>query len=200
MNPKQTPSQTVGPFFHYGLNPVEANYPHSQIAGSCLVTPDTQGEHIRVTGQVLDGQGDAVEDALVEIWQANAAGRFRHPNDQRTGRLLDPAFSGFGRCGTGVRKDRRYSFETIKPGSAQPGHAPFITVTVLMRGLLNHVYTRVYFEDEDQANATDPVLRKVDRERRRTLLARRVVAVSGLVEYVFNIHMQGDQETVFFDF
>lgn len=198
MDPKQTPSQTVGPFFHYGLNPIEANYPHTQIAGSCLVTPDTQGEHVFLTGRVLDGKGDPVEDALIEIWQANAAGRFRHPNDQRTSRALDPTFSGFGRCGTGARSGCSYGFQTVKPGSAQSGHAPFISVTVFMRGLLNHAYTRVYFEDEAEANAADPVLRKVNEGRRQTLLARRVETAGG-VEYLFDIHMQGDRETVFFD-
>lgn len=198
MNLKQTPSQTIGPFFHYGLNPVEASYPHTQIAGSCLISPDTQGERIHLTGRVFDGKGVAVEDALVEIWQANAAGRYRHPNDQREGRALDQTFSGFGRCGTGVREDCRFSFDTIKPGSGQAGRAPFISVTVFMRGLLSHVYTRVYFDDEAEANAADPVFSKVIAERRQTLLAGRHETRGG-VEYVFDIHMQGDRETVFFD-
>src|SRR5680860_765924 len=188
MSPKQTPSQTIGPFFHYGLNPVEANYPHTQIAGSCLVSPETEGECIRLTGRVFDGKGVAVEDALVEIWQANAAGRYQHPNDARVGRALDHSFSGFGRCGTGAQEDGRFSFLTIKPGSGQAGHAPFISVTVFMLGLLNHVYTRVYFDDEVEANAADPVFRNIDEERRSTLLARRCDSPAG-VEYVFDIHM-----------
>lgn len=199
MSPEQTPSQTIGPFFHYGLNPVEANYPHTQIADSCLVSPQTLGERIRLTGRVFDGKGVAVEDALVEIWQANAAGRYRHPNDARAGRALDQHFIGFGRCGTGATEDGRFTFNTIKPGSGQAGYAPFISVTVFMRGLLNHVYTRVYFDDEGAANATDPVFCGVEEERRPTLLARRCDTSDG-VEYVFDIHMQGDRETVFFDF
>jgi protocatechuate 3,4-dioxygenase alpha subunit len=198
MSPRQTPSQTIGPFFHYGLNPVEANYPHSQIAGHCLVSDKTLGEHIRVTGRVFDGKGAVIEDALLEIWQANAAGRYAHPGDARSNRALDPHFHGFGRCGTGANEQSRFAFSTIKPGAAQPGHAPFISVTVFMRGLLNHVYTRIYFDDEAAANAEDPVFSGVDSERQMTLLAKRCETPAG-IEYRFDIHMQGDQETVFFD-
>lgn len=198
MDGKQTPSQTVGPFFHYGLNPVESNYPYTQIASATLVGPQTLGERIRLTGRVFDGEGKAVEDALIEIWQANAAGRFRHPNDQRTDRPLDPAFNGFGRCGTDAREDCGFCFETIKPAAAISGQAPFISVIVLMRGLLSHTYTRIYFSDEEEANRQDPVLSRVDTDRRETLLAVRNDASNG-VEYVFDIYMQGKQETVFFD-
>lgn len=198
MSEQQTPSQTIGPFFHYGLNPFEANYPHTQIAGSRLVTPDTQGERICLSGRVLDGQGRPVEDALIEIWQANAVGRYHHPNDAREARPLDPHFQGFGRCGTGANEEARFAFATIKPGSDQPGHAPFIHVTVFMRGLLNHLYTRVYFDDEVEANAADPVLSNIEAERQSTLLAKRCPHPGG-TEYVFDIHMQGRQETVFFD-
>jgi len=198
MRIKQTPSQTIGPFFHYGLNPLEANYPHTQITGSCLVSPKIEGERIRLTGRVFDGKGVVVEDALVEIWQANAAGRYRHPGDTRVDRALDHDFSGFGRCGTGMHEGCHFSFYTIKPGSGQVGHAPFISVTLFMRGLLNHVYTRVYFDDEVAANAADPVFSSVDEERQSTILAKRRDSREG-VEYVFDIHMQGDQETVFFN-
>jgi protocatechuate 3,4-dioxygenase alpha subunit len=194
----QSPSQTIGPFFHYGLNPVEANYPHTQIANHCLVSEQTQGERLSLTGRVFDGKGVVVEDALVEIWQANAAGRYRHPNDARSQRALDPHFQGFGRCGTGASDDGRFVFKTIKPGPDQPGNAPFISVTVFMRGLLNHVYTRVYFDDEVDANATDPVLSRTEAGRKVTLLAKCCNTPDGL-EYTFDIHMQGEQETVFFD-
>lgn len=199
MSLKQTPSQTIGPFFHYGLTALESIYPFTQIAGNCLVSPQTTGERIRLTGRVFDGKNVVVDDALIEIWQANAAGRYRHPNDGRAGGVeSNHDFSGFGRCSTGSQEDGRFSFDTIKPGSGQAGQAPFIAVTIFMRGLLNHVYTRVYFDDETDANATDPVFRMVEAERQSTLLARRHDTSDG-VEYVFDIHMQGAQETVFFD-
>ena len=198
MSYQQTPSQTIGPFFHYGLNPVQANYPHTQIAGNSLVSSHTQGERIRLTGRIFDGEGVPVEDALIEIWQANANGRYHHPNDARKDRPLDPHFRGFGRCGTGADDGSRFVFATIKPGSDQPGHAPFIHVTVFMRGLLNHVYTRIYFDDEAEANAIDPLLSSLEPSRRDTLLAKRYQSLGG-TEYVFDIHMQGRQETVFFD-
>lgn len=139
-----------------------------------------------------------MDDALIEIWQANAAGRYRHPHDARDVHAPDHTFNGFGRCSTGAREDGRFSFKTIKPGSGQAGHAPFISVTIFMRGLLNHVYTRVYFEDETVANAADPVFRTIEPERQPTLLARRRDSSDG-IEYVFDIHMQGAEETVFFD-
>jgi protocatechuate 3,4-dioxygenase alpha subunit len=195
---KQTPSQTIGPFFAHSLTAMESGYPHSQVADANLVGADTQGERIRLTGRVFDGSGEAVDDALIEIWQANANGRFNHPNDQRVGRPLDLTFKGFGRSGTGRRGDRRFCFETIKPGAAQAGHAPFISIIVFMRGLLAHAYTRVYFGDEREANTADPVLGHIDPERQPTLIATRQETGTG-VEYIFDIHMQGDRETVFFD-
>ncbi len=198
MTMKQTPSQTVGPYFAYGLTAQQYHYNHGQVAGSQLVRGEVQGERIRLTGKVYDGEGMAIDDAMIEIWQANAAGRFHHPLDQRADRTLDPGFLGFGRCGTGTQDDLSFVFDTVKPGAAQDGHAPFITVVVLLRGLLSHAYTRVYFEDEGSANDADPVLNKVPAERRPTLLAKRVETGTG-VEYRFDIHMQGDRETVFFE-
>ncbi|MBM7456629.1 protocatechuate 3,4-dioxygenase alpha subunit [Oceanisphaera litoralis] len=198
MTMKQTPSQTVGPYFAYGLTPQQYHYPFSQIAGSQLVQGEVKGERIRITGQVFDGQGERVDDAMIEIWQANAAGRFKHPLDQRAERPLDDGFLGFGRCGTGTSTDQSFSFDTVKPGAAQDGHAPFITVVVFLRGLLSHAYTRIYFADEAAANEADPVLNKVPAERRQTLIAHRADTATG-VEYRFDIHMQGPQETVFFD-
>lgn len=198
MTMKQTPSQTVGPYFAYGLTAQQYHYPYSQVAGSQLVKGKVKGERIRITGQVFDGLGAVVDDAMIEIWQANAAGRFNHPLDNRADRPLDEGFLGFGRCGTGTSTDLSFSFDTVKPGAAQNGHAPFITVVVFLRGLLSHAYTRVYFADEAAANEADPVLNQVPAERRQTLIAQRKETGTG-VEYRFDIHMQGDQETVFFE-
>lgn len=195
---KQTPSQTVGPYFAYGLTAQQYSYGNTQVADNQLVKGDLDGERMRLVGKVFDGNGDAVDDALIEIWQANAAGRFNHPLDQRSNRALDTNFLGYGRCGTGTRSDLSFSFDTIKPGAAQEGHAPFITVVVMMRGLLSHAFTRVYFSDETNANQTDPVLSKVCASRQATLIAQRKETGTG-PEYHFDIHMQGAQETVFFD-
>jgi protocatechuate 3,4-dioxygenase alpha subunit len=183
--PGLTPSQTVGPYFHVGL-PFET--------GASLVTEATLGRRIRIEGTVRDGAGSPVPDALVEIWQANAAGAYRHPSDDR-GVVLDPAFDGFGRCPTD--SDGRFTFDTIKPG-AVPDHlgrpqAPHVLVCLSARGLLLHLYTRIYFEDE-LGNSEDPVLGVIPEARRRTLVASR----SGET-YRFDIHLQGPDETVFFD-
>jgi protocatechuate 3,4-dioxygenase alpha subunit len=188
--PAPTPSQTVGPFFHDALLRDGA-----QIA--TLVTPATLGERIRVEGRVLDGDGAGVPDALLEIWQANAAGRYRHPLDTRD-LPLDPAFAGFGRTGTDA--EGRFWFDTIRPGAvpfdAATLQAPHISVAVFGRGLLNHLFTRLYFAD-DPAAAADPVLLRVPAERRATLLAARQDR-DGLPVYTFNIVLQGRGETVFF--
>ncbi len=192
---RQTPSQTVGPFFAYGLTPAQYGYPHNSIAGPVLVEPATSGQRIRLTGQVLDGAGVPIPDALIELWQADGQGRFAHPADPRGSNI---GFIGFGRCGTGTDPSHRYWFDTIKPGAAGPGEAPFLSLIVLMRGLLSHAYTRVYFADEVTANASDPVLVSVPPERRATLLARPEDLPGGRV-YHFDIHMQGPAETVFFD-
>ncbi|MDQ2717008.1 MAG: protocatechuate 3,4-dioxygenase subunit alpha [Chloroflexota bacterium] len=186
-----TGSQTVGPFFSPALLREDARR-------NVLTQPETAGERIRIEGRVLDGAGAPVPDAMVEIWQANAHGRYHHPADQ--GPVpLDPTFSGFGRSGTG--DDGGYWFETIKPGpvpfDAQRMQAPHICVTVFSRGLLNHLVTRLYFADEP-ANAQDPVLQRVPNERQATLLARREHAGTAIV-YRFDIIMQGAGETVFFN-
>ena len=186
-----TPSQTVGPFFSPSLLRDDA-------PGNVLVQPETVGERIRIEGRVLDGDGAPVGDALVEIWQANSHGRYRHPADTQE-LPLDLAFGGFGRCGT--EEDGRYWFETIKPGAVpfdeREHQAPHIAVTVFARGLLNHLVTRLYFEDEP-ANVADPILRLVPEERRTTLLARRAPDTDPPV-YRFDIILQGEGETAFFN-
>jgi protocatechuate 3,4-dioxygenase alpha subunit len=175
----------VGPYFAYGLAARQYRYPHGQIVAGDIVGEDAP-ERIRVEGRVLDGRGEVIPDALIEFWQADARGRYGAEG-----------FRGFGRQGTGTDPRGRFVFETIKPGAAEGG-APFITVVVFMRGLLSHVYTRLYFSDEEVANARDPVLATVPGERRRTLIATREATPSG-VRYVFDIRMQGEDETVFFD-
>jgi protocatechuate 3,4-dioxygenase, alpha subunit len=185
-----TPSQTVGPYFAYGLTARQYGYDFTQLADGRIARDTTPGERLRLSGRVLDGAGAAIDDAIVEVWQADAAGRYAD-----AAAFADPAaFHGFGRCGTGTDGERRFRFETVKPGG-HDGQAPHLNVTVLMRGLLLHAFTRVYFDDEAAANAADPVLALVPAERRDTLLARR----AGPGEYRFDIVMQGDGETVFFD-
>lgn len=186
-----TPSQTVGPFFHPGM--LRDGIPAHQIA-----RPDTPGQHIRVEGMVFDGAGDPVPDAMIEIWQANSQGRYHHPADQR-GRALDAGFIGFGRVGTDA--DGRYGYTTVKPGpvpfDTDTFQAPHICLTIFARGLLQHLLTRMYFDDEP-ATEHDPVLSLVPPERRVTLLAIRAAEDSdGRATYQFDIVLQGDGETVF---
>lgn len=187
-----TPTQTAGPFFSIGL--LERGGERH-----VLIQEETLGERIRIEGRVIDGDSEPVPDALVEIWQANAAGRYHHPADHRD-LPLDPTFPGFGRSGTD--EEGCYWFETIKPGpvplvSGQTRmQAPHICVTICARGLLNHLCTRLYFADEP-SNAEDAVLGCVPEERRATLLATRVVEDQRTI-YRFNIVLQGPQETAFF--
>jgi protocatechuate 3,4-dioxygenase alpha subunit len=192
---KQTPSQTVGPYFAYGLVPEQYGYPFSSIAGGTLVGNDSDGERVRIEGRVFDGEGQPISDALIEIWQADAQGRYAHPLDPRSS---NASFKGFGRVGTGAESEGRFVFETVKPASVDGTQAPHVNVIVLMRGLLLHAYTRIYFSDETDANANDPVLASVPADRRDTLIAKREPTVAG-VGYRFDIHMQGPRETVFFD-
>lgn len=193
---RQTPSQTIGPFFAYGLSPAQYGYPFKSLISGDLASEGTEGQRIRLIGRVLDGEGKPVNDALVEIWQANTHGY--HPAVGRQDNRYDPSFSGFGRCGTGMDPDARFMFNTIKPGAIADGHAPHLNVVLTMRGLLNHLFIRIYFDDETTANADDPVLAQVPIERRKTLLAQRDPGAAGDV-YAFDIHMQGPSETVFFD-
>jgi protocatechuate 3,4-dioxygenase, alpha subunit len=187
--PVQTPSQTVGPFFHDALA-----WPGAEN----LVRLETRGERIEIIGCVLDGDGQPVPDALVEIWQANAAGRYAHPEDTQD-KPLDPAFRGFGRCATAA--DGGFRFLTIRPGRVPSRgntlQAPHIEVGLFARGLLRRLVTRIYFEDE-AANAEDPLLALIaDPARRATILARRSEG-NGAV-YRFNLILQGEGETAFFD-
>lgn len=165
-----------------------------------LASDTTVGKRIRVEGRVLDGDGAGVPDAVIEIWQANHHGRYNHPSDTRD-LPLDPAFTGYGRIAT--QSDGKFCFTTIKPGAVpfdrRRVQAPHISLAVLGRGLLNHLYTRIYFEDE-QLTSADPVLQRVAPERRPTLIARRVSNESGgEAVYKIDIVLQGNGETVFFE-
>lgn len=191
---KQTPSQTVGPFFAYGLTPEQYGYDLQSLFSPTLARPHAAGEHIRITGQVFDGNGQSVLDAFVEISQVDASGQ---PTRTLAG-VEAKGFTGFGRCGTGTLAQNHYAFQTVKPGAAAAGQAPYINVCVTMRGLLLHTFTRIYFDDEAVANASDPVLASVPEARRATLLATRSVDGGGVC-YRFDIRMQGPAETVFFD-
>jgi protocatechuate 3,4-dioxygenase alpha subunit len=187
----QTPSQTVGPFFHYGLM--------TQDDFNILVNDDTQGQRIRIMGRVIDGSGDSLLDALVEIWQADMNGYFNHPADSNHKRA-DRNFRGFGRMDT--LNNGIYTFKTIKPGAVlfdeTRMQAPHINVRVFARGMLIHAYTRLYFSDEAAANQNDPILNLVPAERRHTLIAM-LENRGDLPTYCFNIVLQGENETVFFD-
>jgi protocatechuate 3,4-dioxygenase, alpha subunit len=196
--PGQTPSQTVGPFFAYGLTPELYRYPYRSAVGDRLVHGGTEGQRIRIEGRVLDGDGEPIPDAMIELWQANAHGRYSHPADDRSDNRLDPDFKGFARTGTGIDPECRFVFDTVKPGAVGDGQAPHLNLIVLMRGLLSHLYTRIYFADEAEANAADPVLARVPPDRRHTLIAERDETPGGIV-YRLDIRMQGRDETVFFD-
>jgi protocatechuate 3,4-dioxygenase alpha subunit len=186
-----TPSQTVGPFFHLGMARPE---------WGDLTADKPSGERIAIEGRVVDGDGAAVPDAVIEVWQANAAGRYNHPDDQQTDKALDPHFRGFGRVATDP--DGRFRIMTIKPGPV-PGRgnalqAPHINIALFARGLLIHLHTRIYFADE--ANASDPLLSSIeDAGARATLLAHRVPDGGNPPLYHWNIVMQGDDETAFLD-
>lgn len=189
-----TPSQTVGPFFKYGLTPT-GEYAWNDAFTNSTLTPDVTGDRIRIEGRVFDGDGLAVPDCMLEIWQADAQGRFADPQDERA--LPNASFRGFARCGTD--KEGHYSFDTIKPG-AVPGpdgkpQAPHVLLAVFGRGMLRHLYTRIYFSDE-AGNAADPVLALVPADRRVTLTA---VRDAGTPVYRLDLRLQGDNETVFFD-
>lgn len=194
----QTPSQTVGPYFAYGLSAEQYRYDHSQLFDAQIAYPNAEGQHIVLEGRVFDGDGEPIPDALIEINQPDAGGKYRAPGDQPRAEALRTGFRGFGRVGTGTDAQAAFRFHTVKPGAATAGEAPHVDVIVLMRGILVHAFTRAYFSDEAQANAKDPVLNSVPAERRESLIAQRVER-GGQVVYRFDIHMQGPQETVFFD-
>jgi protocatechuate 3,4-dioxygenase, alpha subunit len=180
-----TPSQTVGPYFSIGLTWED---------GAFVVPEGTPGA-FWIRGRVFDGNGEPVPDAMIETWQADPDGRYNHPDDPRGAEAGD--FRGFARAGTDA--EGRFGIHTVKPGPVPGPHgttqAPHLEVSVFARGLLNRVVTRIYFADEPGLNAVDRVLQSVPEERRATLLAEPVPDDGG---YRFDIHLQGEGETVFF--
>ena len=200
----ESPSQTAGPYVHIGLIPHQAGFDiFEKNFSNVLVTDGTKGERIRIEGRVFDGTGAPVRDALLEIGQANAAGRYNHALDLQEDKPLDESFRGWGRTGsefqTGV-----YTFETVKPGrvvgrSGRGTMAPHGNFWIVARGINIGLSTRMYFADEQEANGGDPVLRMIEPESRRaTLIAPRTMR-DGMPVYTFDIRLQGEGETVFFD-
>lgn len=183
------PSQTVGPYFHLGLT--------GHRAVGCMVRPGAKGEPVKLICKVLDGEGAPVNDAMIEIWQANAEGKYNHPEDTQD-KTIDPACPGFGRMGTDA--NGICEFDTVKPGRVPgPGNtfqAPHLNVSVFARGLLKRLPTRIYFAG-DPANQHDPVLALVPADRRGTLIVQPDPMNPGT--WRFEVHLSGEQETVFFD-
>lgn len=199
---KETPSQTGGPYVHIGLLPKQANievFEHN--LDNNLVQENTQGERIRLQGQVFDGLGLPLRDVLIEIWQADAKGVYPSQADSQD-KQADPNFLGWGRTGADFNTGF-WSFNTIKPGAVlgRKGstQAPHIALIIFARGINIGLNTRVYFDDEAEANAKDPVLNSIEwATRRQTLIAKREER-DGEIVYRFDIRIQGEDETVFFD-
>jgi protocatechuate 3,4-dioxygenase, alpha subunit len=183
-----TPSQTVGPFFQIELTTDEH-------CVSCISGPQATGERVWITFRVLDGAGAPVDDAMLEIWQADSRGKYNHPDDPQSG-SPDPGWIGFGRLASA--KDGRCELETIKPGTVRHNitQAPHLTIAVFARGMLKQLYTRVYFAGE-VGNDADPVLSLVPADRRDTLVAKPDPGRPR--HWHFDVRLQGEQETVFFD-
>lgn len=194
---KESPSQTAGPYVHIGTVPTfagnEKGYPD---LGAEMITGNAKGERITVTGRVIDGGGNVLKDALLEIWQADADGLYNSPGETRGS--ADPAFTGWGRQPTDGATGE-YRFDTVKPGRVPwPDgrmQAPHISVWIVARGINIGLHTRIYFEDEADANAEDPLLNAIELKTRIPTL----IAKKDGDGYVFDINLQGENETVFFD-
>ncbi len=200
---RETASQTAGPYVHIGLAPLQTGLNvFANNFGNVRTNAQTQGQRIRIEGRVFDGIGTVLKDVLIESWQANAQGKYAHPADQQPGKTVDANFRGWGRSctdfDTGV-----FSIDTIKPGlvTGRNGRfmAPHINLWIVARGINLGLNTRLYFSDELEANSKDAVLNLIEWEaRRQTLVAQRFEA-DGVVVYRFDIRLQGEGETVFFD-
>ncbi len=192
----ETASQTAGPYVHIGLAPGAAGFEIFETElGADIAGPDAPGERIRVEGVVYDGTGTPVRDVLIEVWQADAAGIYPHPEDPRAPQA-SPGFRGWGRVlsdfDSGI-----FSFETVKPGAADG--APHLNLWLVARGINIGLHTRMYFAEEADANAADPVLGLVEQEARRATLVASRTGEGDMPTYRFDIRLQGDGETVFFD-
>ncbi len=195
---KETPSQTAGPYVHIGCTPnfsgITGVFPED--LGKSMVNDKTRGERITVKGRVFDGSGSPLRDALLEIWQADAGGLYNSPSEMRGS--ADPNFTGWGRSPTDMQTGE-YVFHTVKPGTVpfRDGRpmAPHITFWIVARGINLGLQTRMYFGDEEEANNADPILARIEhRMRVQTLIAQREGDT-----YTFDIRLQGEGETVFFD-
>jgi protocatechuate 3,4-dioxygenase alpha subunit len=199
---RETASQTAGPYVHIGLAPKQAGFDiFEKNFSNQLASPGTAGQRIAIEGRVFDGSGTPLRDVLLELWQANAAGRYNHPADTQA-KSLDPDFRGWGRAcsdfDTGV-----FRFDTVKPGAVEGRNgrpmAPHLNLWIVARGINIGLNTRMYFSDEAAANAKDPVLNLIEWEvRRQTLIGQRETR-GGEVVYRFDVRLQGEGETVFFD-
>jgi protocatechuate 3,4-dioxygenase alpha subunit len=203
---RETASQTAGPYVHIGLAPEAAGFDiFENNFGSVLTNAKTKGERIRIEGRVFDGIGTVLKDVLIEIWQANAAGKYAHPADRQPKKKIDPNFRGWGRSCTDFETGV-FTFDTIKPGAVEGRDgrvmAPHINAWVVARGINTGLNTRIYFSDEAEANGKDAVINLIEWEaRRKTLIAERLARKGdhGAVVYRFDIRLQGEGETVFFD-
>jgi len=199
---KETASQTAGPYVHIGLAPKEAGFDiFEKNFTNVLAKPGTAGERITIEGRVIDGSGTPVRDVLLELWQANAAGRYNHPADTQN-KPLDPDFRGWGRACSDFETGL-YRFDTVKPGAVEGRNgrlmAPHVNLWIVARGINIGLSTRMYFSDETDANSKDPVLNLIEWEvRRKTLIGQREQRGTQVV-YTFDIRLQGEGETVFFD-
>ena len=196
---KETPSQTAGPYVHIGLAPGAAGFEtYEQELGWDITGPNAKGERIRVEGLVIDGTGSPIKDVMLEVWQANADGNYAHPEGGR----VEEGFRGWGRVLTDFETGE-WAFETVKPGATKGREgalmAPHISLWIVARGINVGLNTRMYFDDEAEANAKDSVMSLVEWENRRgTLVATRSLRDDQII-YRFDIRVQGDGETVFFD-
>jgi protocatechuate 3,4-dioxygenase, alpha subunit len=195
---KETASQTAGPYVHIGLTPNFCDIPgvYPEDLGIAMVNDATLGERITIRGRIIDGGNKPLTDAVVEIWQADAAGLYNSANEPRGD--ADPNFTGWGRCAADGESGE-FRFETIKPGRvpARDGRmqAPHITLWIVARGINIGLNTRMYFSDEAEANAADPILARIEHRSRVPSL----VATRDGDTYTFDIYLQGPNETVFFD-
>jgi protocatechuate 3,4-dioxygenase alpha subunit len=183
-----TPSQTIGPFFAYSLTAEQYGYQFNSIVSGSLINDAKDDEPIFITGNIFDGAGNVIHDAMIELWQADTKGNYHT-------QFKTDDFTGFGRLGTGIENNKSFIFKTIKPGQVN-NQAPHINIILFMRGSLHALYTRLYFADEQ--NEKDSLLNAIDADRRNTLLAHKKNTTEKIV-YEFNIYMQGENETVFFD-
>jgi protocatechuate 3,4-dioxygenase alpha subunit len=200
---RETASQTAGPYVHIGLAPYAAGFDiFANDFGPTIAGPQAQGQRIVIEGLVVDGSGTPVRDVLVEAWQADAQGRYAHPADHQRGKAVDPSFRGWGRACSDFETGL-WRFETVKPGpvAGRGGAtmAPHVNLWLVARGINIGLHTRLYFDDEPAANAADPILNLIEWEvRRNTLVARRGMQ-EGVPVYRFDVRLQGEDETVFFD-